>query len=306
MTTANDVFIQSMALADEMTETINVVNSSDTASYSARTPGILTLLQSELIKIGDYYKSFEFSNKPINPLSGKFTGFDYVSYEGTEIIKESEGMAYAYSFEVDGEATVYIEDYDGSWNTLATISATDPTTRQFTVYKGVVTPTSGATKSRIRFAGTYEYTFTNYALFGIPIKLARLPSYAPWMKVTMPDDFKSLDQVINEFPVMQYGKDKLYKWENAKDLYVDYFYEGVIRINYRPVPAVITSLSDTILLDDVTARTMLPYGLAAELFKEENKDVSTFCRQRYIELKATTAVKHSASEEQIQDVYGGF
>jgi hypothetical protein len=305
-TTAEQVFVQAMALADEMTDVINTLNASDTASYRARTPGILTVLQSELVKIGEYYKSFEFSNKPIHPLAGESSGFDYLTFDGTDIIKDSDGAAYAYSFEVDGESTVYVEDYNGVWNVLTTVSATDPTTRQFTAYKGVVTPTAGATRSRLRFSGTYEYTITNYALFGIPMKLARVPSYAPFFKVSMPSDFKSIEQVINEYPVKQYGKDITYKFENSKDLYIDYFYEGVVRINYRPIPDAITAMTDVIVLDDVTARTLLPYGLAADLFKEENTIVSKFCRDRYMELKATQGIRHPSQEQQIVDVYGGF
>lgn len=302
-TTAEQVFIMSMAIADEMSDTINVVNASDAASYKARTPGILTLLQAELVRQGDLYKTFEFSNKPVESI---VNGFDYQAYTGTDISFEGSGQARAYSFEVDGEATVYIEDYTNGWNVLATVSATDPTTRQFTVYKGVVVPSSGATASRIRFSGTYSYNFTNYALFSSYMKLARVPDFAPRVKVSMPSDFKSLDQVVNETELKQYLKDTDYKWEGHKDLYVRYDFEGVVRINYRPIPAVIAATTDVLELDDVTCRTLLPYGLAAELFKEENKDVSVFCKNRYDELKANAVLRKPASEQMITDVYGGW
>lgn len=303
-TTANDVFLIGMAIADEMTDTINVVNASDTASYEARTPGILTLLQAELVRQGDLYKTFEVSGKPVDNILGN--GFDYQAYIGTDINVVGNGSCRAYSFEVDGEATVYIEDFTTVWNVIATISATDPTTRQFTAYKGVVVPSSGATASRIRFSGTYAYTFTNYALFTAPMKLARIPDYAPWVKVSMPADFKSLDQVVNESEIKQYLKDTDYKWEGHKDLYVRYDFEGSVRINYRPIPAVVTGSTDVLELDDVTCRTLLPYGLAAELFKEENKDVSVFCKNRYAELKANSVLRKPASEQVITDVYGGW
>lgn len=303
-TTAEQVFILGMALADEMTDTINLVNASDTASYKARTPGILTLLQAELVRQGDLYKTFEFSNKPVDNILGN--GFDYQAFTGTDISIQSNGQCKAYSFDVDGEATVYIEDFTVGWNILATVSATDPATRQFTTYKGVVVPSSGATASRIRFSGTYSYNFTNFALYAPYMKLARIPDYAPWVKVSLPADFKSLDQVVNETELKQYLKDTDYKWEGHKDLYVRYDFEGVVRINYRPIPAVVTATTDVLELDDVTCRTLLPYGLAAELFKEENKDVSVFCKNRYDELKANSVLRKPASEQQITDVYGGF
>lgn len=307
-TTAQQVFIQAMSLADEMTDTINVVNASDTASYLARTPGILTLLQAELIRSGDLYKTFEFSRKPLPPLGGVGSGFDYVQYTGDELIIDSEGSVRVYTIDIDGEATVYVEDtVDGStWNTLATISATDPTTRNYTTYSGVVTPTSGATRSRFRFGGTYEYTFTNYAMFKESIKTARIPAYAPWVKVTLPSDFKSLDQVVSEYPEGQYGRDKFYKWENATDLYVDYSFEGTFRINYRPIPAVVSTMSQNLDLDDVTCRTLLPYGLTAELFKEENEMIAKFARARYVELKQASMLRKPSTSQDIVDVYGGF
>lgn len=302
--TAQQVFVMAMAIADEMTSQINVVNPTDTDEYKARTPAILTMLQSELIKTGDLFSSFEFSNKPIDPLGGKFSGFDYVQYVGSEISKEFTGQAKAYYFETDGEGTVYIEDYTGAWNTLATVSCTDPTTRQFQAYKGVLTPTSGATKSRIRFTGSYEYTATNYALFGVPLKAARIPVYRPYFKVEMPSDFKSVDQIINEYPIRQYGKDAFYKWENRTEMWVNYYYEGNIRVNYRPVPAVISAMTDTLSIDDVTARSILVYGLAAELFKEENSTIYAHFMSKYNSLKALASVKQPVSEQAIIDIYG--
>jgi hypothetical protein len=307
-TTAQQVFVTAMAIADEMTDTINVVNASDTASYLARTPGILTVLQAELVKQGDLYSTFEYSHKPLAPLGGIGSGFDYVSYDGTEIIVENIGSAYAYSIDIDGEATVYVEDSsDGStWNTLATISATDPTSRSYTTYKATLAPSVGATRTRFRFAGTYEYTFTNYALFSQRIKTARLPEYAPWVKVSLPSDLKSVDQIINEYAPQQYNKDGFYKWENMRDMYVSYDYEGTIRVNYRPIPALVSAMTDAMQLDDVTCRTLLPYGLCADLFKEENSQIATFCLTKYKELKAVATKAKPANEQVMVDVYGGF
>lgn len=306
-TTAEQVFITSMALADEMTDTINVVNASDTASYRARTPGILTVLQAELVKQGDLFSTFEYSHKPLQPLGGAGSGWDYRTYGGAEVTVEDQGAAYAYTIDIDGEATVYVEDTtDGTtWNTLATISATDPTSRSFTTYSGTLTPTASATKTRFRFAGTYEYTFTNYALFGQRVKAARLPAYAPWVKVTLPADLKSVDQVINEYG-QQYNQDGFYKWENQRDMYVSYDYEGVIRVNYRPIPAVVSAMTDTLQLDDIACRTLLPYGLCADLFKEENPQIAQFCLTKYKELKAVSTKAKPANVQVMVDIYGGF
>jgi len=303
--TAQEVFNLAMDLLGEREET-GVIDETDTKTYNVKTPGILTLLQAELIKQGEIFKKYEISNKPIENKLGYISNFDIQAFEGTELTFECSSPCKAYYFEVDNDATVYVEDYTSGWNTLATINAT-PTTSGFTAYKGVVTPTPGATRSRLRFTGNYYYRTINRALFNIPFASAdEVPDYRPWVKKEMPNDFKSIDQIINEYPERQYSKDANYKWEGRKDLYINYYYNGIVRVIYRPIPDVITALTDTLQVDDVTARTILPYGLAAHLLLDENPDVANFFQQRYEELKALVALKQPVSEETIINLYGGF
>jgi len=298
--TAQEVLNIVYALGDELDD---AGYPEDTADMEVRTPGILTALQAELIRSGDIYKTYEIANKPATNLLGYSAGHDYVEFTGTEIIKECAGSVRAYYFEVSDDATVYIEDYTSGWNTLATVNCT-PTKSGYTAYKGIVTPTPGATKSRFRFSGTYWYIFTNYALFSAPFaSVDDVPVYRPWVKKTMPDDFKSVDQIVEEYPQRQYTKSSAFKWEGRGDLYINYYYEGNIRIVYRPVPGVITSLSDTLQVDDVTARSVLPWGLAMELYKS-NEEKFVYFERRYREMKALSMVKQPATEESIINVYG--
>jgi hypothetical protein len=301
VTTAQQVFNITMAFADEIDDT-SVINPTNTASYRVRTPGILTAIQAELIKIGNMYSTYEISNKPIANMLGLLNGMDYLEYLDTEITKEASGSVKAYYFEVDGEGTVYVEDYTNGWNILKTINVPDTVTN-FTAFKGIVTPTAGATKSRLRFTGSYRYLITNYAMFSVPLQESKVPDFRPWIKKTMPSDFNSIDQIVNEYPQRQYTKDVAYKWEGANELWINYFYEGNIRIKYRPVPLPITSITQTLQVDDVTANTLLPYALGAELFKEENEDIYKHFIQRYRELKALSMIGKPVSEQAIVDVY---
>lgn len=304
-TTAQQVFNITMALVDEVLDT-GLISASDTISYSAKTPSLLTLLQSELIKQGDIYSTYEISNKPLTNLLGYLSGFDIQEFTGTELTFEGAGSVKSYYFEVDRVGTVYVEDYNGSWNTLATVTTTN-TPDGFTSYKGVVTPSSGATKSRLRFNGSYYYRCVNRGLFAVPFALAAdVPSFRPWVKKQMPSDFKSVSEIINEFPDRQYANDSNYKWEGRRDLYINYFYDGNIRIVYRPVPNMITALTDTMQVDDVTARTIVPYGLAAHLMLNENPDTASFFNGRYEELKAGSSKKPPSASEMIVNLYGNF
>lgn len=300
---AQEVFNLAMDLIDERLDT-GLIGEADTKTYNVKTPGLLTLLQAELVKQGDVFSTYEISNKSIESILGG--NFDVQAFEGNERIFECSGSAKAYYFEVDDAATVYVEDFTNGWNILATINAT-PTASGFTPFKGVVTPTSGATRSRLRFAGNYYYRSVNRALFSVPIADgSKVPVYRPWVKKQMPADFKSVDEIINETADKSYVKDADYKWEGRRDLYISYFYDGNIRIVYRPVPGVISALTDSMQVDDITARTIMPCGLAAHLLLTENPDVASFFQQRYEELKKDAIPQQAASEEMITNVYGGF
>lgn len=318
-TTVNQVFNITMDLMDERTDA-GTLTDSDVVSYRVKTYNILNLLQAELLKQGSIYSEYSISNKPVKNELGFLSGFEVEEFIGTDKNFEANSAIKAYYFEADNVGTVYIEDYTSSWNTLATVSTT-ASTSGFIAYKGVVTPTSGATKSRIRFSGTNYYRNVNRALFNVPFATdSDVPDYRPWVKKTMPSDFKSVDQIVSEFVDYangvpgQYTKDASYKWEGRSNLYIDYYFEGNIRIIYNPIPTLLTfsgtgssttDLNQTLTVDDITARTILPYGLAAHLLLTENSASAAFFNQRYEELKFAGTRQQAASAEQIINIYGG-
>lgn len=303
-TTVQEVFEITMDLIDERLDS-GVIDATDTALYKVKTPNILNVLQAELLKQGDIFSTYSITNKPIDNELGTRSEFNIVNFEGTEQTYIANSPCKAYYFEVDDTATVYVEDFTTTWNTLATISATS--TSGFTAYKGTVTPTTNATKSRLRFTGTYYYRHVNRALFNVPFaSSSKVPDYRPWIKKTMPSDFKSVDEIINEYYETTYTKDANYKWEGRNTLYIDYYYDGNIRIIYHPIPIKLTATTDSVQVDDITARTILPYGLAAHLLLTENTESASFFQQRYEELKILGTRQQAASAEQIADIYGGI
>ena len=298
--TANDVFMITLALSGDLDDNSQP---DDVTDLEVRTPGILTALQAEHLKTGDIYSSFEIANKPVANMLGFSSGHDYIEFLGDDITKETSGSVKAYYFEVSDDAVVYVEDFTNTWNILATIVCT-PTTGGYTPYKAKVTPTTGATKSRLRFSGINRYVFTNYAMFSASFASdTEVPVYRPWVEKQMPLDFKSVDQITEEYPQRQYTKGSNFKWEGRNKLYINYFYEGNIRIVYRPVPLPVLTMSDVLQVDDVTARSVLPWGLAMELYKNDETKFAYFER-RYREMKALSMTKQPASEIQILDVYG--
>jgi hypothetical protein len=308
-TTAQQIYKKALALIDELLPT-GAINAAKTGDYAGKAPSIIDMLQKELTKNSDLYKIYEIACSPIPNMLGLTSGFDIQEYKGLPLTFECSNDTYggvkAYHFEVDKPCTVYIEDYNGTWNTLSTITAS-PTVAGFTPYKGTVTPTVGATKSRIRATGTYYFRIVNRGLFNYPVEQA--PDYMPWIKIDLPTDLKSIDQVITEFPDRQYTKDANYKteWEgNRQSLYVNYYYIGKIRVQYKPIPTEITALTDTLEIDDITAQ-IIAYGLAESFVAtEQNEYLAKIFKDKFNILKAENYVKQPVTIQNITDVYSSM
>ena len=75
----------------------------------------------------------------------------------------------------------------------------------------------------------------------------------------------------------------------------------------RPVLAPLTSFDDEIGLDDFCAGTVLPYGVGARLFTDENTSLASFYEQEYERLLQylKSGGGMPAESEDIVDVYGG-
>lgn len=298
--TTNQAYEKALILMD-IVPVNDTFDTTETAEYKSKAPYLMTILQNELMPYGDFFNTKTISRKPITPLIG---GFDYCEHDDEDKIVESNEVAKAYYFEINGQATVYIEDYNGSWNTLDTLTIPS-TVDSYTAYSGIITPTSGATKTRIRFSGSYYYNYTNYALFGQSFA-STVPAYRPYVKYEMPSDFKDVDSIIKEEYPNKYIRAVDYYWEGKKDLYLGYNFDGNIRITYYPLTTPITEIDESTYLeiDDSTSLGVLPYGLAALLLSSENSSLSNFFEQKYEELKATLAAKpKKATIIQSQDVY---
>jgi len=289
--TAEKIWEITMTLIDEVpiNETFDV---NSTADYKAKTPYLLNAIQTELLPMTDYFKTTTYSRKPVTPMLGS----KEIKEHNTEDISYSiGGNVMAYTFDVDGPCTVYIEDYTDTWNVLETINV--PTTiTAFTNYKGKVTPTAGATDSRIRFSGSYFYNYTNYALYkenfyGI------VPEYRELISVSLPTDYDELEEIA-------FDKGNCFYQFEGKNLYIPYDFEGNIRIVYRPILTMITSITDTLELDTNICRTVIPYGLGAKLMLNENSAIASYLESKYNELKQTLQKRRPAERTEIIDYYG--
>jgi hypothetical protein len=73
----------------------------------------------------------------------------------------------------------------------------------------------------------------------------------------------------------------------------------------RGVCPEVTSMSESVPVDDTLARTVLPYGLAAQLMLDENPSSASFFQQRYEELLKKLH-DFPRETEDIENLYGGL
>ena len=304
-TTVQDIFYKVRALMDEYTDSGVLIPDADVADMQAKAILLTDSAQKELYKSGKLYKKHEFTRMAYENLLGTVTTFDIVEYVGTTQYYDEAGvLGKAYYFEVDGEATVTIQEYNnGAWSDLITVSVPNTVTTM-TAYKGAITPTTTGNLIRMKFTGTYQYQHQNRALFSSPFSAARVPDYRPWVKYTMPTDFRSVDSIVEEYPSQQYAQESMSKWEGYKDLYINYFYEGTVRVVYKPVPVTITAITDTLEIDDISVQA-IAYYVAARLAPFENASLVNFFEQKYMEMRMDAFINMPQSEQTIIDVYGG-
>ena len=305
--TVNDIILDARALLDEYTDDGTVISSDDLPDLIASGIRFADMGQKELYKIGRAQKTIEIANKPVENKMGKFSNFDIVEYTGTDQYYPSEAglpNIKSYYFEADMTHNVVIQELEGGvWTDLVTKSAT---VTAMTAYKGNITPSTTGNYIRFKFTGTTYYRHVNRALFEWSFNTDdNVPDYTPWVKYELPDDFKSIDMVVEEYPTRQYNYSATYKFEQPNSFYYNYDFEGEIRIIYKPIPATLTSVDDVLQIDDIVAKA-LSFYVASWLSPYSNQSLTNPLFQKYLELKVENTVKDPMSEESIIDVYGGF
>lgn len=123
-----------------------------------------------------------------------------------------------------------------------------------------------------------------------------------YQKYTMDADFQDLYQIVEESNDTQRNASD-FRWEGKNELYLPDDFVGTYRIKYYPIPTALTALSDTLVLDDITCRTTLAYGLASRLLTNENKVLANYFNDLYNELKSVPKKRKIATSQPIQDKY---
>lgn len=309
--TVNEIFERAIALIDGITDA-GAVDTTKTADFKARTPFLVNLFQMELIKSGDLFTKYPISYTPFTNILLGGDHFNVDKHIDADVAIETEDgkVAKIYYFESDAlEGTVTIEDYTTAWNPIATITLTN-TGIGYVSYKALVTPTIGATKSRIVFSGSYYYRFRNVALHSEALSnINEYNNYGTEVKITMPSNCHAIKDVIFKSYKGNYALSPEYKIERTGNLWEVLFsrdFEGEVLITYIPNPTKVTStaLTDTITIDDYSADIMA-YMLAESFSNVDNNDyLANIFKNKYQQLIAQSSYKKPKPVVKMINKYG--
>lgn len=307
-----------------MSSVIDDLNSSGSPSANVadqkRVIGLLDLWQHEMMKASDVRKEYPISCYRKNNLLGDIGCFRIIENNGETQTYQAVG-AHCFYLEVNGDCTLEISvggssvtgEYsfnggtDTAFSDAISISVPEstlsPAQKPFYAIRGIFTADDSATVT-MTISGSYYFRHMNRALSNYKFESASdVPDFKPWYKVDMPSDFKSRSQVIDEYPSFQYAEDSSHKWE-GNELYVNFGYEGLIRIKYVPIPTKITALTQTLEIDEITAASAA-YYLAEHFFRADTNDTAADrCAKKFETLKKEASIKGPLSFQEVVDVYG--
>lgn len=303
-TLVSDIIFDARALLDSYTEDGSNIPAGELLDFTASCVRFADMGQKELYKVGRFEKTIELSNYPVMNKLGLTNGFKILEFKGEDkYFPNEDGMEdiKSYYVEADRTHTIIIQELQNNvWQDLITH---DGVKLDMTPYKGNITVTTPGNKIRLKITGTSYYRYMNVALFDLTFQDDEdVPEYTPWVLKTLPADFKSIDMVVEEFPERQYSQSATYKFEKPNRFYFNYYYEGMIRIIYKPIPITITSETQVLEVDDIVAKA-LSFYVASWISPYENQSMTNPLFQKFEELKIEASTPEPVSEETITNVY---
>jgi len=301
-----DIMNKVLAMIDNYTDDGVVVSEAENIDIEKKVILFTDMAQKEMWKYSKNTKQIEITNKQPENRLGLLSNFDLVDFEGeTQYYPNEAGVdnVQGYSIQVTGDCTItYQERVAGTWTDLVVLTPTSIST--LTTYKGVLSVSNTTNPVRLKIDGTTHFLHQNRALWKFLYQADKVPTYEPWVRYILPDDFNAVDMVVEEFAVRQYAPSNNYKLENFNEFYFNFYFEGSIRITYKPVPATITALSDTVQIDEVLAQNVV-YDICSKIGFYENPDLVNWAEGRRLESKQEAATDEPLSAEIIVDYYGG-
>ena len=242
----------------------------NTLDYTLKFPSLFDTAQKEIATTTKFIHAVKkISQNPVANLMGD--KFNTVPYLMTDIVDMAYVGARSYYFEVDGMATIYIEEETATdvWTVLNTLS--NAVQGFYTALSGFITPSLATNTVRLRFSGLYPYNIRNRALYLYTYPTVdNIPVFTRYISYDLPSDFGDLNKVLLD------GQ-RIIGWEwQGKSLAIDYYARGDIEVWYYKIPADIPSdvLDGYSFELDEEAAQCIPYYAASECFRTDPQNMS--------------------------------
>lgn len=230
-----------------------------------------------IIRIPEVY---QVTRNPIPNLLGRFNGFEILQVTSDKPKTYTlTGCKSAY-FEMDNLGTCTIKV-----NGITVTTVTNTVKGQFTAHKVFTTATSTDTVT-FEFTSVYPYNIRNTGFYGYSFELvADVPIYTPYVTYPMPSDFLEFDSVIIKSDPRIYKSYVAHKWENNKNIVLNYYDTGSFDIHYYKYPAdILPDALDTVELDiEDKAFEIVALQCAVLATAADNPSLSSWIRSLYIE-----------------------
>lgn len=220
-------------------------------------------------------------------------------------LPQTAAPARSYYFEVDGPATVYVEEYrSGEW-LITDERVITPTEKGFVAVRGIAG--SGENPLRFRLSGATPYLFKNGAFYEYAFAdEAQVPAFGEYVEYELPEDYYQLNgRGIPHFNggfVM--GHD--FRWRGDKTLMLRRELVGEFIVEYFRFPVRLKeSDPDSTYLDNAPdTHDAIPYLVGSMLTAQDNQALSSRLYNIF-ETRISRMNEATFSENhEIEDVYG--
>lgn len=284
-----------------------IIGAADNADYTLSANTYANSAQIDLAKVKKIPASKQITQINIPNQLGNNQGYDLQKHFDADLTDTQAAGSKAYYFEVDRQATVYIEEsINGVWTILKNI-VIPSTVIEFTAYKGLITPSNTANMVRIRFSGLYLYGIRNRCLYAYTFPTdADVPDYKPYVKYTMPADFMELDEVTQITDPKIYDQMADYYWEGIRTFVVNSSYSGSFDIHYWKYPVAIdASTIDTYTFEiDPDVAELIPFYIGGHMMIEEKPNVAIQLLNEYELRKSRLSTDNVDGFNQITNLAG--
>ncbi len=220
--------------------------------------------------------------------------------------------AKSYFFEVQGPATVTIdENVSGAWVNLETIEITE-TKPEFTEYKGLITPSSVTNRVRLNFSGDYVYNYRYYVLYPYPWPASEdVQQHRPYFLFDLPEDYLDVESVMIRRDQRQWVPNVGHIIDLAnRKIGLNRYQEGEVLLSYYREPKLIIltgveEVDDAQIIDATPdGAYALALGVASLVTAKQYPEISAYLNNLYEVKKTNMLDNESAYTQAIISVNG--